>query len=151
MHETFTLIPCQCMQTVKIWSQLEQNLLRSLHSFHSDPSLVSLKVSHGHRTGKNTQISIEAICIMIVSSDLYFFIPFWGTLTWFQGQVAVWKLKLKVTFCWQCQQTDAQMLLGSWDSLLVEHHTCDWKAASLSPGRSGRRIFFSRDNFLCWP
>ena len=32
----------------------------------------------------------------------------------------------------------------------LEHQTCDWKDAGLSPSRSSRRMFFSRVNFLCW-
>ena len=32
----------------------------------------------------------------------------------------------------------------------LECHTHDWKVAGLNPCRSGRRIFFSRVNFLCW-
>ena len=41
-------------------------------------------------------------------------------------------------------------LSTSGDRLLVEHQICDQKVASLNPGRSGRRIFFSRVNFLRW-
>ena len=36
-------------------------------------------------------------------------------------------------------------LLASW----LEHQTRDRKVASLNPGRSSRRIFFSRVNFVC--
>ena len=36
------------------------------------------------------------------------------------------------------------------DSLLVECLARDQKVANLNPGRSGRRIFFSRVNFVCW-
>ena len=32
----------------------------------------------------------------------------------------------------------------------LEHQTCDWKVAGSNPCRSGRRVFFSRVNFLCW-
>ena len=32
----------------------------------------------------------------------------------------------------------------------LEHQTCDWKVVGLNPCRSGRRIFFSRVNFLSW-
>ena len=42
-------------------------------------------------------------------------------------------------------------LPGSWDNLLVECWTHDWKVVSSNPGRSSRRTFFSRVNFLCWP
>ena len=38
------------------------------------------------------------------------------------------------------------LYIGSWDSMLVECRTHDWKVSSFSPGR---RIFFSRVNFLC--
>ena len=38
---------------------------------------------------------------------------------------------------------------GSRDSLLVEHRTRDRKVVSSNPGRSGRRIFFLRVNFVC--
>ena len=38
----------------------------------------------------------------------------------------------------------------SHDSLLVVSLTHDRKVVSLSPGRSGGGIFFSRVNFLCW-
>ena len=31
-----------------------------------------------------------------------------------------------------------------------KHPTHDWKVASLNPGRSGGRIFFSSVNFVCW-
>ena len=40
-------------------------------------------------------------------------------------------------------------ILLSQDSLLVEHRTRDRKVASSSPGKSGVRIFFSRELFLC--
>ena len=40
--------------------------------------------------------------------------------------------------------------LGSRASMLVERRTRDRKVASSNPGRSGGRIFFSRDNFVCW-
>ena len=40
--------------------------------------------------------------------------------------------------------------LGNQDSLLVRVPHCDPKVASLNPGRSGGRIFFSRVNFVCW-
>ena len=43
---------------------------------------------------------------------------------------------------WQC--------INCFDSLLVECQTHDWKVASSNPGRSSRRIFFSRFNSLCW-
>ena len=36
-----------------------------------------------------------------------------------------------------------------WDSLLAEHQTHDRKVVSSKPGISGRRIFFSRVNFVC--
>ena len=39
---------------------------------------------------------------------------------------------------------------GSQGSLLVECWTLDRKITSSNPSRSGRRIFFSRVNFLCW-
>ena len=35
-----------------------------------------------------------------------------------------------------------------WDSMLIEHQTCDQKVLSVSPGRKDRRIFFSRVNFV---
>ena len=38
----------------------------------------------------------------------------------------------------------------SWDSLLVEHWTCDWKIVSSNPNRSGRRMLFSWVNCLCF-
>ena len=38
---------------------------------------------------------------------------------------------------------------GSRDSLLVERRTRDRKVATSNLGRSGRRLFFSRVNFLC--
>ena len=41
-------------------------------------------------------------------------------------------------------------LRKSQDSLLVEHHTRDQKVVSSNPGRSGRRLFFFRVNFVCW-
>ena len=41
------------------------------------------------------------------------------------------------------------IISGSWDSLLVQRRTHDQKVASLNPGRSGRRIFFFRVNFVC--
>ena len=40
--------------------------------------------------------------------------------------------------------------LGSQDSLLLEHRTPGRKVASSNPGRSGRRIFLSTVNFVCW-
>ena len=33
----------------------------------------------------------------------------------------------------------------------LERRTHDWNVASLNPGRSGGRIFFSIVNFVCWP
>ena len=36
------------------------------------------------------------------------------------------------------------------DILSVEPLTHDWKVESLKPSRYGRRIFFSRVNFVCW-
>ena len=36
------------------------------------------------------------------------------------------------------------------DSVLVERRTRERKAASSNPGRSGRTIFVSRVNFVCW-
>ena len=38
----------------------------------------------------------------------------------------------------------------SWDSLLVKCQNRDLKVVSLNPSRSGRRIFFSRVNFVSW-
>ena len=38
---------------------------------------------------------------------------------------------------------------GSGIACWLEHRTRDRKVASSNPGRSGRRIFFSRVNFLC--
>ena len=38
---------------------------------------------------------------------------------------------------------------GNRGSVLVEHQTCDRKVASLNPGRSGGRIFFSTVNLVC--
>ena len=40
-------------------------------------------------------------------------------------------------------------ILPSLDSSLVDRRTRDQKVASLNPGRSGGRIFFSRVNFVC--
>ena len=40
-------------------------------------------------------------------------------------------------------------LLRERDSFLVERRTWDGKVASLNLGRSGRKIFFSRVNFVC--
>ena len=45
--------------------------------------------------------------------------------------------------------TTTDIISGSWDSLLVQRRTHDQKVASLNPGRSGRRIFFFRVNFVC--
>ena len=39
---------------------------------------------------------------------------------------------------------------GSRDSSVVEWCTCEQKVSGSSPGRSGRRIFSSTVNFLCW-
>ena len=41
------------------------------------------------------------------------------------------------------------IILGSWDNMLVMRQTLDQKVVSLNPGRSSRRIFFSRVNFVC--
>ena len=41
-------------------------------------------------------------------------------------------------------------LLGAVIACWLECQTCDQKVASLNPGRSGRGIFFSRVNFVCW-
>ena len=38
------------------------------------------------------------------------------------------------------------LLEGSWDSLLVEHQTWDWKVASSNPGRSDGGIFLFKVN-----
>ena len=39
---------------------------------------------------------------------------------------------------------------GSGIAQWLEHRTCDWKVGGSNPCRSGRRIFFSMVNFLCW-
>ena len=44
---------------------------------------------------------------------------------------------------------DIQKERGSWDSLLVEHQSRNWKVVSSHPDRCGSRTFFSRANFLC--
>ena len=41
-------------------------------------------------------------------------------------------------------------VLGARRAQLVEHRTHEWKVANPIYGRSGRGIFFSRFNFLCW-
>ena len=46
---------------------------------------------------------------------------------------------------WPCE-----FCLPEFPALLTERWTCDWKVASSNPGRSSRRIFFSRVNFVCW-
>ena len=37
-----------------------------------------------------------------------------------------------------------------WIACWLKHQTHDRKVASSNPGRSSVRIFFSRDNFVCW-
>ena len=39
---------------------------------------------------------------------------------------------------------------GGNSSVILERRTHDWKVMGSNPGRSGRRIFFSRVDFLCW-
>ena len=46
-------------------------------------------------------------------------------------------------------EPDTCMHKQSLDSMLVELWTHDRKGASSNPGRSSRRIFFSRVNFMC--
>ena len=41
-----------------------------------------------------------------------------------------------------------KQMLGSGDNSAVERRTRDQKVAGSSPGKCGRRILFSRDNFL---
>ena len=48
-----------------------------------------------------------------------------------------------------CDDATYVMTRGSQDSVLVECRTYDQKVASLNPRRNGRRIFFSRVNFVC--
>ena len=40
--------------------------------------------------------------------------------------------------------------LGAGIAQWLEHRTRDWKVAGLNPCWNGRRIFFSRVDFLCW-
>ena len=49
-----------------------------------------------------------------------------------------------------CSQHHTTLLLRGQENLLVERWNCDWKVASLNPGRGSRRIFFSRVNFVSW-
>ena len=54
-----------------------------------------------------------------------------------------------------CRCATGRLVLGSQvKSKNLNHHlerqTRDQKVPGSSPGRSGRRIFFSRVNFLCW-
>ena len=64
------------------------------------------------------------------------------------------RLRTLLPLLGQDQSTMAQQaemtVAESWDSLLVEHQTCDRMVASSNPGRNSRRIFFSRVNFVCW-
>ena len=41
-------------------------------------------------------------------------------------------------------------VIGAGIAQWLEHQTHDWKVAGSNPCRSGRGIFFSRVNFLCW-
>ena len=50
-----------------------------------------------------------------------------------------------------CVLYDSVMCMtGSCNSLFVKRWTWDWKVVNLNYGRSGRIIFFSTVNFLCW-
>ena len=50
----------------------------------------------------------------------------------------------------------SSLLFGQWCLMFggiaqwLECRTCDWKVAGSNPCRSGRRIFLSGVNFLCW-
>ena len=56
--------------------------------------------------------------------------------------------EIRSRLCWS--RTVWHVHMGSRDTLLVEHWTHDRKVVSSNSDRSGRRIFFSRVNFLCW-
>ena len=59
------------------------------------------------------------------------------------------------TFCFTVQWRDLLVntqstAFGAGIAQWLERWTRDWKVACLNPCGSGRRIFFSRVNFLCW-
>ena len=56
----------------------------------------------------------------------------------------------QILWPWSDSIKTVSLLAGIWDRLLVDHRTRDRKVASSNPDRSGKRIFFSRFNFLCW-
>ena len=117
--------------------------------------------------GKNLNIGLwsyvtQAVkfCVMITSSELCFY--FEGHID--DGQVKcvfpseVWCNKVK-TICdcyiqWENHIpnafTDLGTVWGAGIACWLEHRTHAWKVANSNPGRSGGRIFFSRDNFVRW-
>ena len=56
------------------------------------------------------------------------------------------KLGACAFLCLYSQDSLSSAGIACW----LERRTHDRKVASLNPGRSGRRIFFSRVNFVCW-
>ena len=67
-----------------------------------------------------------------------------------------------VTLCWRFCSPGNSVRVWEWDALgsgngwgagiaqWLEHWAWDWKVAGSNLGWSGRRIFFSMVNFLCW-
>ena len=73
------------------------------------------------------------------------------TVLWKKGGM---RRRSSERLCSRKQQTNATAIVLRWpgspDSSLVECRTHDSKVASLNPGRSGGRIFFSRVKFVFW-
>ena len=49
-----------------------------------------------------------------------------------------------------CDEGNDWNTVGMGIAQWLERRTCDWKVAGSNPCWSGRRIFFSRVDFLCW-
>ena len=74
--------------------------------------------------------------------------------------LSMWGRIVNVAFCLAVDPLnlclDCQIPSGTWHSslnngLLIECQTHDLDVVSSNPGRSGRKIFFSRVNFVYWP
>ena len=58
--------------------------------------------------------------------------------------------KVAQFICWRTANTiHPKYLLGAGIAQWLERRTCDRKVAGSNPCRSGRRIFYSRVDFLC--
>ena len=67
-------------------------------------------------------------------------------LFYLQQEWEVWLAPVYI----QIRTTKSQLTQCTGIAQWLEHWTHDWKVPGSNPCRSGRRIFFSRVDFLCW-